>query len=54
MPTFIAVDLGASSGRVVNVRVDDAIELDVVRRFPTEAIVGPDGSLTWNIEALLA
>ena len=52
MPTFIAVDLGASSGRVVNVRVDDAIELDVVHRFPTEAIVGPDGYLTWNIEAL--
>ena len=54
MPTFIAVDLGASSGRVVNVRVDDAIELDVVRRFPTEAIVGPDGYLTLEHRSALA
>ena len=54
MPTFVAVDLGATSGRVVNVRIDrDAFELDVVRRFRTVAIAGPDGGLTWDFDALL-
>ena len=54
MPTFVAVDLGATSGRVVNVRIDrDRFELDVVRRFPTVAVAGPDGALTWDFDALL-
>lgn len=54
MSTFVAVDLGATSGRVVNVRVGrDAFELDVVRRFPTVAVAGPDGDLTWDFDALL-
>ena len=45
MPTFVAVDLGATSGRVVNVRIDrEAIELDLVRRFPTVSVAGPDGA----------
>ncbi|MGH9133145.1 MAG: rhamnulokinase [Ilumatobacteraceae bacterium] len=54
MPTFVAVDLGATSGRVVNVRLDrDSIELELVRRFPTEAVVDGDGELAWNFDALL-
>ncbi len=53
MPSFVAVDLGATSGRVVNVRVDeDAFELDLVRRFPNVATAGPEGALTWDIDAL--
>jgi len=54
VPTFVAVDLGATSGRVVNARIDrDAIELDLVRRFPTVAVAGPHGDLTWDFDALL-
>jgi rhamnulokinase len=54
VPIFVAVDLGATSGRVVNVRVDrDTIELDLVRRFPTVAVAGPDGDLSWDFDALL-
>jgi rhamnulokinase len=54
VPTFVAVDLGATSGRVVNVRIDrDAIGLDLVRRFPTVAVGGPDGDLMWDFDALL-
>ncbi len=54
MPTFVAVDLGATSGRVVNVRVDrEAIGLDLVRRFPTVSVAGPDGDLAWDFDALL-
>ena len=54
MPTFVAVDLGATSGRVVNVRIDrDGFELDVVRRFPTFAVAGSEGDLTWDFDALL-
>jgi rhamnulokinase len=55
VPTFAAVDLGATSGRVVNVHIDrDAIDLDVVRRFPTRTIAGPGGALAWDFDALLA
>ena len=54
MPTFAAVDLGATSGRVVNVQIDDrTIELDVVRRFPTRSIAGQDGALVWDFDTLL-
>jgi rhamnulokinase len=55
VPTFVAVDLGATSGRVVNVLVDDgAIALDVVRRFPTTTVAGPGGALAWDFAAVLA
>jgi len=48
--TYGAVDLGATSGRVVRVTVDgDGLELDLVRRFPN--VVGADH--TWDIEALI-
>jgi rhamnulokinase len=55
VPVYAAIDLGATSGRVVNVRVDrDGIELDLVRRFPTTAVAGPDRDLTWDIDGLLS
>ena len=44
----VAVDLGASSGRVVVGRVGpDALALDEVHRFPNEPIALPDG-LHWD------
>ena len=53
MPTYVAVDLGATSGRVVNVRIDRGnIELDVVSRFPTTIVAGADGSALWNYDLL--
>ena len=30
-----------------------AIELDLVRRFPTVSVAGPDGDLAWDFDALL-
>jgi rhamnulokinase len=55
VPTFVAVDLGATSGRVVNVRIaEDTIALDVVRRFPTTSITGSGGALAWDFDAVLA
>ena len=54
MTTFAAVDLGATSGRVVNVHVDrEEIAVDVVRRFPTPTVAGPGGALMWDFDALL-
>ena len=54
MPTFAAVDLGATSGRVVNVHIDrEELALDVVRRFPTTTVAGPGGALAWDFDALL-
>jgi rhamnulokinase len=49
---FAAVDLGASSGRVVVGRFQDgALELEVVHRFPNEPVrVG--GTLHWDILSL--
>src|SRR5262245_36655444 len=52
--TFATVDLGATSGRVVNVRIDDeTIALDPVHRFETQAIRGAGGALHWDFDALL-
>ena len=52
MPTYVAVDLGASSGRVVNVQIDsDGIELDVVSRFNTTSTTS-SGSTVWDYESL--
>jgi rhamnulokinase len=54
VPTFVAVDLGATSGRVVNVHLGDGtIELAVASRFPTPTRAGPGGALAWDVEALL-
>ena len=53
MPTYAAVDLGATSGRVVNVHVDgDDIRLDLVSRFNTTTTTTPDGSTAWDYESL--
>ncbi len=48
-----AVDLGASSGRVVVGRVGpDILEIETVARFPNGAVERPDG-LHWDLPALL-
>ncbi len=50
---FLAVDLGATSGRVAIGRVDsNAISLDVAHRFLHEVIAGEDGSLYWDWEKI--
>ena len=55
MPTYAAVDLGATSGRVVNVHVDgDEVRLDPVSRFNTTTTTTPDGSTAWDYESLRA
>ena len=55
MPIYTAVDLGATSGRVVNVRVEsDAVVLDVVRRFSNQPVAAADGGLVWDFDGLLA
>ncbi|MBA8792592.1 rhamnulokinase [Friedmanniella endophytica] len=44
-----AVDLGATSGRVLVGRVHDgSLEIDVVHRFPNQPVRTPDG-LRWNV-----
>ena len=51
----VAVDLGATSGRVMVARVGvdpDVLELDEVHRFPNGAARHADGSLRWEIERL--
>ncbi|MEP7113086.1 MAG: rhamnulokinase family protein [Ilumatobacteraceae bacterium] len=53
MPIYTAVDLGATSGRIVNVHVDaDTVRLDLVSRFPTIAHTTADGSTLWDYESL--
>ena len=50
---FLAVDLGATSGRVAIGKIDsNAIALDVVHRFTHEVIPGADGSLFWDWEKI--
>ncbi len=53
VPTFVAVDLGAESGRVVIGKLDrGAISLEEAVRFPNRAVTLPDG-LHWDICGLL-
>lgn len=53
MPTYAAVDLGATSGRVVNVAIDsDRITLDPVHRFQSPTVSGPNGTLHWDMDRL--
>ena len=51
--SYVAVDLGAGSGRVILATIGDAnLELEVLHRFAN----GPrlaDGHLRWNVQALL-
>jgi sugar (pentulose or hexulose) kinase len=52
---IVAVDLGASSGRVMVARVGtdpDVLELDEVHRFPNGGVRAHDGSLRWDIERI--
>ncbi|CAN2245935.1 rhamnulokinase [Candidatus Planktophila dulcis] len=51
---FLAVDLGATSGRVAIGRVgSDSISLDVVHRFLHEVLPQDDGSLLWDWDLIL-
>lgn len=51
---FAAVDIGASSGRVILGRVgDDGVGLEVVHRFP-HGVAEIDGGLRWDFDALFA
>jgi rhamnulokinase len=53
-PIYAAVDLGASSGRVIaGRRVGDRVELEEVHRFPNRPVRLPDG-LHWSLPELLA
>lgn len=48
-----AVDLGATSGRVMLGYVDDGmLRLEAVARFPNGPLPGPDGGLRWDFTAL--
>ncbi|GAA5202922.1 rhamnulokinase family protein [Microbacterium jejuense] len=48
-----AVDLGATSGRVMLGYVDDGeLRLEQVARFPNGPVDGPDGGLHWDFTAL--
>jgi len=51
---FAAVDIGASSGRVMLGRVSgEGVELETVHRFPN-GVVERDGGLRWDFDALYA
>ncbi|WP_045729289.1 rhamnulokinase [Pseudarthrobacter chlorophenolicus] len=52
---FAAVDIGASSGRVMLGRVspESGVSLETVHRFPN-GVVEIDGGLRWNFDALFA
>ena len=51
-PSFLAIDLGASSGRAVVGTLDgDSMSMHEVHRFPTP-LVEADGHLYWDIDAL--
>jgi rhamnulokinase len=51
--SFAAVDLGASSGRVVAGTVaDDRVELEEVHRFPN-GVIEVDGHLCWDLTGLV-
>ena len=52
---FLAVDLGATSGRIAIGRVNsNSISLDVVHRFPHEVLPQDNGSLLWDWDLILA
>ena len=53
MPTYAAVDLGATSGRIVNVAIDsERITLDPVHRVQTPTIAGANGALYWDMDRM--
>lgn len=51
---FAAVDIGASSGRVIVGKVaDGSVALDVVHRFPN-GVIEHEGALHWDLDGLVA
>ena len=51
---FLAIDIGASSGRhIMGWLEDGAIKTEEVYRFPN-GVTEADGHLTWDVDALLA
>ena len=53
MPSYLAVDLGAESGRVMQgTLADDSLALEEIHRFPNVPIKDGD-SVYWNVPALL-
>ena len=55
MHQFLAVDLGATSGRVaIGSIADGAISLSIVHRFTHEVIEDPSGSLLWNWDLIFS
>ncbi len=54
-PVFVAVDIGASSGRVMLGRIgeDTGASLETVHRFPN-GVMELDGGLRWDFDALYA
>jgi rhamnulokinase len=53
-PRYMAVDLGATSGRVVVGRLEDGrLQLEEARRFPNRPVRLPDG-LHWNLPQLFS
>lgn len=54
---FVAVDLGATSGRISTARVSaepgaELLTLEEVHRFPNAGVRAEDGSLRWDIEGI--
>ena len=54
MGRYIAVDLGATSGRVALVDTNSGtFDINVVHRFPHEVITNEDGAMRWDWEFIL-
>ena len=54
MKRYLAIDIGASSGRhIVGWREDDQLRTEEVYRFPN-GVVETDGHLCWDMDALLS
>ena len=54
MGRYIAVDLGATSGRVALVDTNSGtFDINVVHRFPHEVISNEDGAMRWDWEFIL-
>jgi len=54
MGRYIAVDLGATSGRVALVDTNSGtFDINVVHRFPHEVITNEDGAMRWDWEYIL-
>ncbi|MCW2758095.1 MAG: carbohydrate kinase, partial [Nocardioidaceae bacterium] len=57
MKRCLAVDLGATSGRVMVARVGvdpDVLDVEEVHRFPNGGVRAEDGSLRWDVERIFA